>query len=308
MTAVTPVDGLTVAQWTVWTTTARLVVTEPEALDPARAMVTTYLDEVDLAASRFRPDSEVSLLAKSTAAAHPVSPLLSGLVHAALDAARSTDGGVDPTLGQVLTHLGYGSSGPGSTSTPSPLPKFKLSVHRTATWHDVSVRDDILRMPPGTLLDLGATAKAHAADHCAVKIAAELGCGVLVSLGGDLRVAGPEPIGGWNVLVKDGEDEPESQIRLSGAQAVATSSTLHRVWRRRGRLMHHVIDPQTRASAAAVWRTVSVAAPTCLRANTLSTYGVVLGAAALEMLDAEGVAARLVDANGQAYTLGGWPS
>ena len=50
-----------------------------------------------------------------------------------------------------------------------------------------------VRLPAGTQLDLGATAKAWAADHCAELIAGRLGCGVLVSLGGDLAVAGPVP-------------------------------------------------------------------------------------------------------------------
>jgi thiamine biosynthesis lipoprotein ApbE len=48
-----------------------------------------------------------------------------------------------------------------------------------------------VRVPAGVVLDLGATAKALAADRAALTIEAELGCGVLVNLGGDIRVAGP---------------------------------------------------------------------------------------------------------------------
>ena len=102
---------------------------------------------------------------------------------------------------------------------------------------------DTLRVPPGTLLDLGATAKAVAADRCAEEVAHRFGCGALVSLGGDLRAAGAEPADGWNILVQDGDGEPASRIRLSGASAVATSSTLRRRWLHR------------RASRCTTWST-----------------------------------------------------
>jgi thiamine biosynthesis lipoprotein len=89
---------------------------------------------------------------------------------------------------------------------------------------------------------------------------------------------------------------------------VATSSTLHRTWCRDGHLMHHLIDPATCAPAPAVWRTVSVAAATCLRANTLSPHAMVLGERAVPRLVDEGAAARLVRADGEIVHLGGWPA
>jgi thiamine biosynthesis lipoprotein len=166
----------------------------------------------------------------------------------------------------------------------------------------------MVTLPAGTLLDLGATAKAHAADRCAVAVADRFGCGALVSLGGDLRAAGPPPDGGWQVLVQDGPDEPASQVRLAGAAAVATSSTLHRTWRQGGTVRHHVLDPATCRPAAPVWRTASVAADTCVRANTWSTAALVRGHAAERDLRRAGVAARLVAADGAVVRLGGWPA
>ena len=298
---------LTAAEWSLWTTTARLVVTDATQLTAARQLVRTYLDEVEMAASRFRADSEVSRIATSGVEVHSVSPVLRDLLEAALTAAAETAGGVDPTLGTVMTHLGYGRGGIGSTPTRGELDTFRVSAHRAATWRDVSLEGRRLRLPAGTLLDLGATAKARAADRCAVRVATVLGCGVLVSLGGDLRVAGPEPVEGWTVLVQDAEDQPASKIRLTGAQAVATSSTLRRTWRRDGRSMHHLVDPATRAPAEPVWRTVSIAAETCLRANTLSTHAMVLGDRAVAMLVEQGAVGRLVHATGEVVHTGGWP-
>ena len=46
MTSTTqPVDPLAATQWAVWTTTARLVVTEPRALAPAAEIVKAFLDD-----------------------------------------------------------------------------------------------------------------------------------------------------------------------------------------------------------------------------------------------------------------------
>ena len=63
-------------------------------------------------------------------------------------------------------------------------------------WREVRLDGQSLTMPAGVQLDLGATAKAWAADRSAARIAQQLGGGVLVSLGGDIAVAGPPPAAG----------------------------------------------------------------------------------------------------------------
>lgn len=303
--------GPGVAQWQVWSTTARVVTTDPRATAPARELIEQRLAAVDLAASRFRADSEVRRLEAAQGAEVEVSPLLAELVQVALDAAAATDGDVDPTLGAQLTALGYDRDITLLGNRPSSAPLVR--VRRRATWRDVVLRrrpdgSGTLVVPDGVLLDLGATAKAWTADRCATDVAEALGCGVLVSLGGDLRVAGPDPQDGWTVLVQDGPDEPASSIGLRAARAVATSSTLVRTWRRAGRDLHHVLDPVTSMPVPRVWRTVSVAAATCLEANVLSTAALVRRQAAPAMLRDRGVPARLVRRDGSVVTTNGWPA
>ena len=301
--------GLGVAEWPVWTTTARLVVTEESALVEATAVVFEQLAKVDAAANRFLAGSEVSRLARGTGTPAAVSPLLAELIGVALAAAAATGGAVDPTLGGPLLDLGCPDLAAAEPTGPTAGPdRPQPSVRRRTSWRDVRLDGRMVTLPAGTLLDLGATAKAHAADRCAVAVADRFGCGALVSLGGDLRAAGPPPDGGWQVLVQDGPDEPASQVRLAGAAAVATSSTLHRTWRQGGRVRHHVLDPATCRPAAPVWRTASVAADTCVRANTWSTAALVRGHAAERDLRRAGVAARLVAADGAVVRLGGWPA
>jgi thiamine biosynthesis lipoprotein len=166
------------------------------------------------------------------------------------------------------------------------------------------------RLTGGAQLDLGATAKAWAADRCAEVIAAQLGCGVLVSLGGDIAVAGPGPAGGWRIRVTDdhaaGPDAPGQTVAITSG-GLATSSTTVRAWARDGQRMHHIVDPATGQPARGCWRTVSVAAGSCVDANAASTAAIVLGAAAVAWLRDRSLPARLVREDGLVETTADWP-
>jgi thiamine biosynthesis lipoprotein len=71
--------------------------------------------------------------------------------------------------------------------------------------------------------------------------------------------------------------------------------------------MHHLIDPSTGAPAAEHWRTVSVAAGSCVDANIASCAAILLGAAAPGWLRTRGLPARLVAPGGRVTTVAGWP-
>lgn len=280
-----------------------LLVTDASALAHAEAIVRDELDAIEVAASRFRPDSEVSVLRNANGARVPVSPVLAVLIGAALEAARTTDGDVDPTVGNALVALGY--SGDIADAGKGPL---LTSVRVPVSWADVEFDGTSVRLPPGTLLDLGATAKAVAADRCARRVHSGTGSGVLVNLGGDIATAGPTPGSGWQILVQDGADDPPCQVIIGSDTGLATSSTRRRRWRRAGRALHHIVDPRTGTSAEPVWRSVSVAANTCLAANALSTASIIRGRRAPSWLSALGIPARFIDREGFGRTVAGWPS
>jgi len=163
------------------------------------------------------------------------------------------------------------------------------------------------RHEAGTQLDLGATAKAAAADMCAQAVVAALDTGVLVSLGGDIATAGPGPEGGWQVTVQDLPTDVAQQITLADGAAMATSSTARRTWLQDGKPMHHLVDPATARPATGRWRSVTVVAPTCARANTASTAALVKGDGAVAWLQQVGLPARLVSHDGAVATLNSWP-
>ncbi len=309
------------SSWTIWELEAAVTVTDPGLLNAAEEIVRQVLAAVDHACSRFRADSELVALQPRMPSGVRVSPMFRLLLERALDAARMTDGAVDPTLGADLAALGHGPAltvSPGIRSVPvSPMHSSSNAVpDRVPGWSRLRLDADTLTVPVGLSLDLGASAKAVAADLAAAEVHRRLGCGVLVSLGGDLASAGPGPQddqpdvapGQWQVLVQDLPADPAQHISLAPGFAVATSSTQKRRWLHAGSQVHHILDPRFGLPAEAVWRSVTVAAPTCLEANAFSTAAIVRGFKALEWFRTEEVPARFVDSRGRVATTGGWPA
>jgi FAD:protein FMN transferase len=291
-------------EWPLWSTTARLVVTDPGLLDEARVVVDGYLAQVDDAANRFRADSEISTLRPGADGYARLSPVLADLVSEALAVAWFTAGDVDPTVGTSMNALGYDRDLALVLDDSRPV---RALLRPAPGWRKLRLVGDRLLLPRGVELDLGATAKAAAADHAAELVHRELGVGVLVSLGGDIATAGHGPEGGWQVHVQDRVEDPSTQVALPSGTAIATSSTVSRQWRGEDRVLHHIVDPRTGEPAEAVWRSVTVAAATCVRANAATTAALVRGPRAPRWLERLGYPARLIAADRTVLTIGAWP-
>lgn len=290
-------------------TTAAVAVEDASALAEARARLRAHLDALDRACSRFRPDSELMRLNARAGSVVEVGELLFRALRVALDAARMSDGLVDPTLGANMRAAGYDRTftlvrqrGRWQVTRPAPC----------TSWTQIELDRGrrAVRVPPGVELDLGATAKALAADDAARTIATEIGAGVLVSLGGDLAVAGLPPAGGWPVLVADDHAAPLSSAGQTVALStggLATSSTAVRRWPTDAGEAHHILDPRSGTPARTIWRTVTVAAASCVDANVAATTAVVLGEDALGWLGERRLPARVVHRDGSVLAIGGWP-
>lgn len=323
-------QGLATDHFAVFGTTAVLIVTDPARLPAAREIADSQLAAVDLAASRFRPDSELSRLNAAAGRPRPVSDLLAALITEAIRAAELTDGTVDPTCGQALIAAGYDRDfGELRDHDPDPGPDPEPArdtrgagravspgtrrEHPVPGWKHIRLdrRTGVATLDRGAILDLGATAKAWAADRCADQIAGALRCGVLLSLGGDIAVAGPAPEGGWHVRVTDdhgaGTSAPGQTVAIASG-GLATSSTTVRAWAVAGQPMHHIIDPATGRPARSRWRTVSVAAGSCADANIASTAAIILDRLAPAWLEARRLPARLVSQDGAVQTTARWPA
>jgi len=289
-------------------TTVTVLVTRGPRLTVARQALESQLDEIDRACSRFRSDSDLTRVNDGEGCRVRVAPLLITAVEVALRAARVTGGDVDPTVGEALRLVGYDRD---FASVAREGPPIQLRVGRVPGWQTVEVdrTRQTVRVPSGVLLDLGATAKALAADLSANAVHDRVGGGVLVSLGGDLSIAGPPPAGGWCVRVTDDHAAPPGapgETVVLEAGGLATSSTTVRHWTRGDRGLHHIIDPATGCSTESCWQTVSVAAANCVDANVASTAAIVRGEAAAEWLASLQMPARLVRRDGRVFHVGGW--
>jgi thiamine biosynthesis lipoprotein ApbE len=288
----------------------RVIVTRPAELGAAKAAVDRVLEDIDRAASRFRDDSELSRLNATPEQDVVVSRLLARALSAALRGARLTAGAVDPTIGSAVRLAGYDSD---FAQIAANGPALELTVTRIPGWQAIRFDETrrTVRIPRGVEIDLGATAKALAADLAATAaMEATTGGGVLVSLGGDISVAGEAPEDGWTIQTSEDSgapidgDEETVTIRSGG---IATSSTTVRRWTRGGEILHHIIDPATGRPAGGRWRTATVVAATCVDANIASTAAIVMGDRAVPWLETNGLPGRLVDRVGMVHRLSGWP-
>ncbi|HVK19867.1 MAG TPA: FAD:protein FMN transferase [Actinokineospora sp.] len=286
-------------------TTAAVIVTDPAALDEATALLRAEIEAIDRTCSRFRPDSEITALHAAAGRLVTVSPLLAQALAVALRAARRTDGLVDPTVGAAVRAIGYDrdfAEIPADVPARGPVP--------VPGWHRVLLdpASASVLLPRGVHLDLGATAKALAADRAAYAIAQATGSGTLVDLGGDISTAGAPPSGGWQIALGDDHATAAENTVTVWRGGIASSGVARRHWRSGGRPVHHIIDPRTGDAAVTPWRTATVAARSCVDANTASTAAIVLGEHAPAWLAERAIPARLVTADGAVCVVGAWPA
>ena len=280
----------------VFGTFGALLVTRQASLAAAKRVLAAELRAIDHACSRFRADSELTALNQADGSERAISPLFAEAIAVALRAAEASAGDVDPTCGQSLVSLGYDRdftelAGCEYAPVQPPAP--------AAGWRCVRLdaEEGTVRVPAGVQLDLGATAKALAADRAASAIAVATG--------------------GWRVQVAD--DLPDRSARAARAVrrpgpviaiwdgGLATSGAGSRRWRRGGKDLHHIVNPGTGCPASSCWASVSVAAASCVDANTASTAAIIRSVAAVRWLTDLAMPARLVRPDGTVVTTGGWP-
>jgi FAD:protein FMN transferase len=299
------------ASWQALGSTAVLRVADQAQLRIAVRRAQAEIDAIDRACSRFRKDSDLCRVNAAEGPAVRVHPLLIEALEVALRAARLTDGDLDPSIGAALELAGYDRDW--SLMGAVAGDQVVVRALRRAGWQSVKI--DRLRrrvqVPAGVKLDLGATAKAWAADRAVAAAFQATGAGALLSLGGDIATAGPPPRSGWQIRVTDDHRSPPSapgQTIVLRDGGLATSSTTVRRWIKGGVRMHHILDPSTGEPSRGIWRTVSVAAATCAEANIASTCAILRSERAIDWLAELGLPARLVANDGAVTHVGDWPA
>jgi FAD:protein FMN transferase len=287
----------------IWGMTGTLATEREDQREFAEARLWHWLDAIDRSCNRFKRDSELSLL--NARGESELSATLELALLAALESFDATDGLCDPTVLPALLALGYDVDYAELAREGGALPLDAVASLGTSA---IALNRDghHVSLARGCQLDLGASAKALAADLVANDVSSH--GGVLVEIGGDIAVRGRGPDGPWaigvsNVLDIRG-DEPRVSIANGG---VATSSTATRAWLANGQRLHHIVDPRTGTCAAGPYLTATVSSESCVRANAFATAALLWGEDAGYHLAQAGCAARLVRANGTVEYVGGWP-
>jgi thiamine biosynthesis lipoprotein len=244
--------------------------------------------------SRFDPGSDLSRLNADPRSEVEVPPLLAAAVRRAVLAWRATDGAFDPTVHDALVAAGYDRTfealadavvpsapatdvpGCGAVEVRADEGSGLLDLLRAGAGTPAPA---VVRRPPGLRLDLGGIGKGLAADLVAADLVASGVRSVHVSLGGDVRVAGEVPEGGWPVPVTDPWDGTRLvDVALDHPGAVVMSTTRRRRWQTEdGGWAHHLIDPATGRPAASGVAAVVAVAEEAWWAESLAKAALVLG-------------------------------
>ncbi|HEX6537829.1 MAG TPA: FAD:protein FMN transferase, partial [Candidatus Dormibacteraeota bacterium] len=161
-----PEPSIAVATSRALGTGVQVAVTDERQLEQAMALVLEWLARLDRAASRFRPDSELSRLNAAGGGHAQISPLLARVLDTALQVAAMTGGLVDPTVGASMDAIGYDRD---FAEVQASAGEARGAGETAPGWERVrlDVSGGTVEVPPGTRIDVGASAKAFAADETA---------------------------------------------------------------------------------------------------------------------------------------------
>ncbi|MCX8052474.1 MAG: FAD:protein FMN transferase [Armatimonadetes bacterium] len=228
------------------------------------------IEMLDRQLSRFRPDSDVSLI-NAYAAERPakVEPRLFDLLKCAVEISGATYGAFDVTVAPLMKEWGFGSGGC-RIPNQDELARARSLVgmhHLILDRSCFTVHFD----KPGVEIDLGAIGKGYAIDR-AFEILKELGVTHALLHGGTSTVYA---IGDWQVGIPTWGSESPINFPLSNC-ALSVSAVHGRSFTANGREFGHVINPSTGEPISYSGRAV-VWGPSATYCDALSTALLVLG-------------------------------
>lgn len=244
--------------------------------DELQRVIDAALERVDSLMSAFRSDSELGRF-NSARGTEPfeLAPEARKVVSAALDLARETGGAFDPTVAPLVGLWGFGAAASEGDPDEGEIEETLDRVgYRNLSWDD---HGRLVRSVGGVELDLSGIAKGYGVDAVMVALAAYRPAGVMVEIGGDLRVmgtrAGGEP---WRLGIESPLGGLDSVITMTEG-ALATSGDYRQRAGEGAKRRTHIVEPRTGRPAPASIASVSVIAPTALEADAVATALVVLG-------------------------------
>jgi thiamine biosynthesis lipoprotein len=232
--------------------------------------------------SRFEPDSELAQMNSDPRETVPVSPMMRRVVAMGVDAAKATDGLVDPTLVTEIERAGYdrsfASSGPPlSVSLGLAADRAPAAASAAAGWRSITAdrRAGTVTRPAGLRFDPGGIAKGVFADELAALLSDY--DAFAVDCAGDVAIGGRAGIRREVHVASPFDDGVLHTFELSSG-GIATSGIGRRSWLdANGRPAHHLLDPSTGRPAFTGVVQATALAPTAARAEALSKAAVLSG-------------------------------
>jgi thiamine biosynthesis lipoprotein len=235
------------------------------------------LDHLEQRWSRFLPDSDVTRLNNAAGLPVEVDDDTLTLFDTMIDAWHLTGGRYDPTVLPALVAAGYGVSIE-DRDRVTILPSGDLRVGGVA---GVAIDHDrrTITMPAGVVVDAGGIGKGLAADLAVARLLDAGADGALVSIGGDMAMAGTPPSAdGWLIDVEHADRAHGGLCTLAvSGGGVATSSTRSRTWDLDGHPRHHLIDSGSAAQSTTDLAAVTVIARSGWLAEAHATAALLSG-------------------------------
>lgn len=234
--------------------------------------------------SRFKEDSELSLLNKSSGKSFQASDEMVKLLLRAKKAYEITNGIFDPAILPVLESIGYDkdfdkikigikkeSAKQIQKKIPN-LPKLENAI--------IDDRKNAVIMPPDMKIDLGGIAKGFIVDKIAVQLKNKFES-FWIAAGGDMHLSGRDSENkNWQVGVQNPLEHNQDILSLNisaGGAAAATSGITKRKGKAGSLNWHHLIDPRTNFPADNGILAATVIADSVWLADVLAKTAVILG-------------------------------
>jgi len=280
------------------------------AVERVRAEVEAILAEVDRQFSTYRGDSAVSrfnALPAGSCQAVPA-PILE-LVRAGQALAEESGGALDLTLEPLLNLWGFG---PQARGEKVPGAAELAEVRRLVGHRHLHIDGQQLCKEVALQLDFNSIAAGYTVDRVSARLV-ELGIGsYLVEITGEVKAAGRKPDGSpWRIAIEAPRDDArvaQKVLALDG-YGISTSGDYRNYFEENGKRYSHTLDPQTGAPIAHKLAAVTVADPSALRADGLSTVLLVLGPErGFAFAERAGLAAFFVSREGEGFVTRSTPA
>jgi FAD:protein FMN transferase len=239
------------------------------------------LQRVDVLMSTWRDDSELSRFnAWHSLEPFALSPETFEVLSAAIALAHETDGALDVTLAPLIDAWGFGPGGQGGRAPDAAaMAAVMAAVGVDKLELDVESRT-VRKRHPAVRVELSSIAPGWVADRIGAMLERRGFTDFLIDVSGELVARGRNESGQpWQVAVERPQAVGRAIARVIPLKdtAIATSGD-YRNYREEGGLrLTHILDPRTQRPIQHTLASATVIAPTCMRADALSTALMVMG-------------------------------